>query len=83
MNRFLAENAHPSRDQLLRMNNHEALLDARTKIKGVELQEWAQPLLADLLMLGGDTVCPQLLNKHSCIGNTGLVSFYSGPASIF
>ena len=35
------------------------LVGPETKIQGVELQDWAQPLFADLLMLGGDTVCPQ------------------------
>ena len=35
------------------------LVDNETKIKGVELQDWAQPLFADLLMVSGDHECPQ------------------------
>ena len=35
------------------------LVGKLSKIKGVELQDWAQPLFADLLMVSGDTVCPQ------------------------
>jgi hypothetical protein len=35
------------------------LVGTDSKIKGVKLQDWAQPLFADLLMVSGDTVCPQ------------------------
>ncbi len=41
------------------------LVGTLSKIKGVELQDWAQPLFADLLMVSGDTVCPQG-NSNPC-----------------
>ena len=41
------------------------LVGKLSKIKGVELQDWAQPLFADLLMVSGDTVCPQG-NSNPC-----------------
>ena len=35
------------------------------RIEGVGLQDWARPLFADLLMVSGDTVCPQG-NSNPC-----------------
>ena len=43
----------------------QILIGPGSEIKGVRLQDWARPLFADLLTLGGDTVCPQG-NSNPC-----------------
>jgi len=35
------------------------LVGPESEIKGVELQKWARPLFADLLIVNGDHECPQ------------------------
>ena len=40
------------------------LVSPETKIKGVELQGWAQPLFADPLVLGGDMCAQGTSNPH-------------------
>ncbi len=57
-----------TRDQQKRAINlmfDKILVGIDAKIKGVELQSWAKPLFSDLLMVSGDTVCPQG-NSNPC-----------------
>ena len=46
-------------DSAINLLFDKILAGPNAKIKGVERQDWAQPLFADLLMVSGDTVCPQ------------------------
>jgi site-specific DNA recombinase len=59
MGEMLRDGTRNQQKRAINLMLDKILVGTDSKIKGVKLQDWAQPLFADLLMVSGDTVCPQ------------------------
>jgi hypothetical protein len=59
LSEVLERGTRNQKKKVLGMLFKSVLIDGEGIIKGVELQEWARPLFADLLIVNGDHKCPQ------------------------
>ena len=66
MGELLRDETRKQQRRAINLLFDKILVGDSTKSKGVELQNWAQPLFVDLLMVGGDTVCPRDLERTPC-----------------
>jgi hypothetical protein len=57
MGNILRDGTRKQKKRAINLLFDKILVGTMSKIRGVELQNWAQPLFADLLMVSGDT-CP-------------------------
>jgi hypothetical protein len=60
LSEVLERGTRNQKKKVLGMLFKSVLIDGEGIIKGVELQEWARPLFADLLIVNGDHKCPLL-----------------------
>ena len=66
---MLRDGARKQQKRAINLMLDKILVATDSKIKGVKLQDWAQPLFAGLLMVSGDTMPPRDLERtpdHGC-----------------
>jgi len=57
MGEMLRDGTRNQQKRAINLMLDKILVGTDSRIKGVKLQDWAQPLFADLLMVSGDTAC--------------------------